>query len=37
MGEEQFNTMVEEAREHITKLEKAIDEEQKELEELTSA
>ena len=37
MGEEHFNTMVEEAREHITKLEKAIDEEQKELEELTSA
>ena len=36
MGEEQFNTMVEEAREHISKLEEAINEEQKELEELTS-
>ena len=32
MGEEHFNKMVEEAREHITKLEEAINEEAKELD-----
>ena len=31
MGEANFNTIVEEAKEYITKLEKAIEDEQKEL------
>jgi hypothetical protein len=32
MGEDQFNTVIEEAREYITKLEEAIDEESTELD-----
>jgi len=32
MGQEKFETMVKEAKEHIDKIEKAIDEEQKELD-----
>jgi len=32
MGEEQFNQIVDEAKEYITKLEEAIDEESKELD-----
>ena len=32
MGEEQFDSIVKEAREYITKLEEAIDEEEKELD-----
>jgi len=31
MGEDQFDSIIKEAREHITKLEEAIDEEEKEL------
>ena len=32
MGQEKFETMVKEAKEHITKIEEAINEEQKELD-----